>query len=88
MEEEFQIWWQARVDRMVDQDAGHMDLSDLLDAKRRSLCDLPGELIGMIAECLDKKALHILRCLDNRVIRKAIDHVWVSRWSSSAEPGC
>jgi hypothetical protein len=81
MEEEMEIWWQ-RMDRMVDQDAGNMDLSDLLDANRGSLCDLPGELIGMIAEHLDKEALHMLRCLDNPVIRKAIDHVWVSRASS------
>ncbi|KAI4687152.1 uncharacterized protein J4E84_005523 [Alternaria hordeiaustralica] len=40
----------------------------------RSLEDLPTELIGMIAENLDKKSLSILQALGSRTILQAIDH--------------
>jgi hypothetical protein len=54
--------------------------TDVLECSppKRSLCDLPSELIGMIAECLSRKDVHTLWCLRNRDLSQAIDHVWVS----------
>ncbi|KAI4650563.1 hypothetical protein J4E93_002919 [Alternaria ventricosa] len=40
----------------------------------RSLEDLPSELIGMIAENLDKESLSILQTLGSRTLLQAIDH--------------
>ncbi|KAI4939500.1 uncharacterized protein J4E92_000785 [Alternaria infectoria] len=45
----------------------------------RSLEDLPTELIGMIAENLDKESLSILQALGSRTILQAIDHALVNR---------
>lgn len=47
----------------------------------RSLEDLPTELIGMIAENLDKESLSILQALGSRTILQAIDHALVSTFS-------
>jgi hypothetical protein len=59
--------------------AMEMEISKCTASGSRSLCDCPSELIGLIAECLDKKDLHALWCVRNRFISKAIDHVWVSK---------
>jgi hypothetical protein len=79
MEEAMEEATKADMDMMMDRDDLYVDTSTFFDPKRRSLCDLPSELIGMIAECLDKKDLHRYWCVGNRVISKAIDHVWVGR---------
>jgi hypothetical protein len=66
------------VEMAILEDCSDLDMDFREHSSKRSLCDLPSELIGMIAECLSREDVHTLWCLRNKDLSQAIDHVWVS----------
>ena len=67
------------IEMAILEDCSDLDIDTCQkNPSKRSLCELPSELIGMIAECLSREDVHSLWCLRNRHLSQAIDHVWVS----------
>ncbi|KAF1836255.1 hypothetical protein BDW02DRAFT_244045 [Decorospora gaudefroyi] len=64
------------LDAMMNPDGDDVGIARSSTLVTYSLCDLPNELLGMIAGHLEKKDLQKLQDLKNRSIHGGIDHVW------------